>query len=331
MEQVHSRLQDLGPQDRGAPSFIPIPLESLRLDTVTDFKIYVLTKKENKPVLYRAENLPFTQDAKKRLQENQVVHVYIDGSDQDKYKEYVEQNLDQIVRDDSIETKEKAEIVYSSATFVMQKLFDNPRAGKNIRRCEKLAVNTVEFVLRDDKAFENFLAVTSYDYYTYTHCVNVCIFSVALAQKADLGETSDLLVLGTGALLHDVGKSLIDKSIVNKKGPLNGEEWAKMKEHPVQGVKILRQTGGLPEECYAVVGQHHERCDGSGYPRGLRGDEIHPYGRVSAIADVFDAMTTKRIYRDAVGTFTALHTMKTEMRDGLDQDMFQEFVQLLGR
>ncbi len=331
MKQVHSRLKDLGPQGRPPGIFLPISLESLRLDTVTDFKIYVLTKKEKEPVLYRAENLQFTQSAKKRLQEHDVTHVYIESDEQDKYKEYVEQNLDKIVRDNNIETREKAEIVYSSATFLMQKLFENPRAGNNIRRCEKLALNAVEFVLRDDRALETFLAVTSYDYYTYTHSVNVCIFSVALAQSTGLGEMSELRVLGTGALLHDIGKSLIDKRIINKNGPLNSEEWAKMKEHPVQGVKLLRQTGGVPEECFTVVSQHHERCDGSGYPRGLRGDKIHPYGRVSAIADVFDAMTTKRVYRNAVGTFTALQTMKTEMHDGLDQDMFREFVQLLGR
>lgn len=331
MKQVHSRLQDLGPQGGAPGTFLPIPLESLRLDTVTDFKIYVLTKKEKEPVLYRAENLQFTQSAKKRLQEHEVTHVFIEGNDQDKYKEYVEQNLDKIVRDDSIETREKAEIVYSSATFLMQKLFDNPRAGKNIRRCEKLALNTVEFVLRDDKAFENFLAVTSYDYYTYTHSVNVCIFSVALAQDAGLCETSELRVLGTGALLHDIGKSLIDKKIINKNGPLSSEEWKMIKKHPAHGVRILRETGGVPEECYAVVSQHHERCDGSGYPAGLRGDEIHPYGRVSAIADVFDAMTTRRVYRDAVGTFTALQTMKSEMHDKLDQDMFLAFIRLLGR
>ena len=331
MEKIDSRPHDPAPEGAVSRSFLPIPLESLCLDTVMQFKIYVLTKKEKEPVLYRGQNLQLTEEVRKRLQEHEVEHVYIDRSDEAKYREYVEENLDRIVLDDTIGTREKAEIVYSSATFLLQELFDNPRAGKNIRRCEKVALSTVEFVMRDDRAFRSLLAVTSYDYYTYTHCVNVSVFSIALAQKASIGKRSDLVTLGTGALLHDIGKSLIDKSILNKQGPLTSEEWAMMKKHPAYGVALLRETGGVPEECYAVVHEHHERCDGSGYPSGLREAEIHPYGKVSAIADVFDAMTTRRVYRDAVGTFAALQTMRNEMREGLDQDMVREFVQLMGQ
>jgi putative nucleotidyltransferase with HDIG domain len=331
MEKVSSQLKDVRPEEVVAGTFVPISLESICTDTVTNFKIYVLTESGKEPVLYRAENLQFTERVKKRLLEHDVERVYIQGTDQDKYQEYVEQNLDRIVRDDRIQTRAKAQIVYSSATFLMEKLFKKPRLGKNIRRCEQLVRNTVGFVLRDEKAFRSLLAVTSYDYYTYTHSINVHVFSVALAQKLGLGSMSDLVVLGTGALLHDIGKSIIDRSIIAKRGLLNDKEWTIIKKHPVYGTQILRETGGIPEECYAIVSQHHERCDGSGYPEGLTADKIHNYAKVSAIADVFDAMTTQRVYRDAAGSFTALQMMKNEMCTGLDQDIFREFVQLMGQ
>ena len=332
MDKVSSRLQDTAPDDPVAGNFIPISLESLCLDTLTNFEIYVLPTSEREPILYRAKNLQFTEAVRTRLLEHDIERVYIRTSDRERYQEYIERNLDRIVSDDSIETKAKAEIVYSSATFLMEKLFKTPRAGENIRRSEQLVLNTVGFVLRDESAFRNLLAVTSYDYQTYTHSVNVYVYCVALAQKAGVAETADqLVVLGTGALLHDIGKSLIDRSIITKNGPLNEEEWAIIKKHPVYGVEILRETGGIPKEGYAVVNEHHERCDGSGYPAGLRAKRIHPYAKVAAVADVFDAMTTRRVYREAVGTFTALNVMKDEMGAGLDQHIFREFVLLMGQ
>jgi putative nucleotidyltransferase with HDIG domain len=331
MEHSDSQPQRAGLKDQVAASFVPIPLESLCLDTSTNFKIYVLAEREKEPVLYRAENLPFTEGVRKRLLEHDIERVYIESDDRGKYREYIEDNLDSIVRNDRIQTSEKAEIVYSSATFLMEKLFDKPRVGKSIRRCEKLVRNTVEFVMRDDKAFKNLLTVTSYDYHTYTHSVNVFVFCVALAQRMGMKKKSDLFVLGTGALLHDVGKSLIEKSIIAKRGLLNDREWAIIKKHPIYGVEILRETGGIPEESYAVVVQHHERCDGSGYPEGLSEDRIHYYAKLSAVADVFDAMTTRRVYKEAAGTFAALQTMKSEMSGGLDQKIFEEFVRLMGR
>ncbi len=330
METVNSNPQTVAAEDKIAVTFFPIPLEGLRLDTVTSFKIFVRTADEQEPVLYRAENLPFTEDARARLLGHDIEHVYVDRRDRDKYQQYIEDNLDKIVADDKMKPEKKAEIVYSSASYLMERLFENPTLGENIRRGEKLVVNTVDFVLRDDRAFRSLLAVTSYDYYTYTHSVNVCVFSVALAQKLKLADASELKVLGTGALLHDIGKSIIDKSIIGKKGPLDDEEWKIIKKHPVYGVELLRKTGSVPDESYVIVDQHHERCDQSGYPEGRTKSAIHPYAKVSAIADVFDAMTTKRTYKGAVGTFAALDIMRNEMRAGLDPNMFREFVVLMG-
>ena len=331
MEKASFDIPDIAPQDQVAGKFVQIPLESLFLDTVTNFKIYVPTKDERQPVLYRAENLRFTEKVRKRLLEHHVEHVYVESSDQDKYRKYIEDNLDKIVADDRVEPQKKAEIVYTSVAYLIEQLLDNPWIRDGIRRSQQLVRNTVDFVLHDEAAFRNFLRVRSYDYYLYTHSVNVCVFSIALAQRMELGEPSDLIVLGTGALLHDVGMSRVDKSITLKRGPLNQEEWAIVKEHPAYGVEILQEVGGVPEESYVVVSQHHERCDKSGYPQGLPAEKIHPYAKVSAIADVFDAMTSQRVYRDAVGTFTAFLSMKNEMRSGLDQDIFREFVQLMAQ
>lgn len=316
-----------GESDMG---FIPIPLESLRLDTVVGFDIYIRTRSGEEPMLYRGGDLPFTEEARERLLKNYHARIYIEGGDQDKYERYIEDNLDKIIADESIEPEQKSEIVYSSATNLMEKLFENPWMGDGIRRGEQMVTNTVGFILRDDRAFRSLLSVTSYDYYTYTHSVNVCVYSVALAEKVGIVDESALHVLGTGALLHDIGKSIIDKNIIGKKGPLNDEEWKIIKKHPEYGVDVLHKTATAPDESNAVVKGHHERLDGSGYPDGRRMDAIHPYAKLVAIADVFDAMTTKRSYRGALGSFEALNIMRSEMAQGIDQNMFREFVLLMG-
>jgi putative nucleotidyltransferase with HDIG domain len=331
LDKVDTQFRDAPPEHAAGEKFIPISLESLCLDTLTNFKIYVLTETDKEPVLYRAEDLPFSEAVKKRLLEHEVKEVYVESSDQDNYREYIEANLDKILADDSIQLEKKTEIVYSSATHLIKRLLESPWLHDGVRRTGKLVENTVDFVLRDPAAFNSFLAVRSHDYYTYTHCVNVFVFSVALAERMGVEEASDLHVLGTGALLHDIGKSQIDKSILNKKGPLSKDEWTIIRKHPEYGVEVLNKAGGVPDECAAVVAQHHERCDGSGYPQGLTRDKIHMYGRVAAIVDVFDAMTTRRAYRDAIESFTAFLTMKDQMRAGLDEAIFREFVRLMAR
>ena len=136
VETIDFRSQGMTTTDEIAVGFITIPLDSIRLDTVTNFDIYIRTATEEQPVLYRAGNLPFTEKVKARLLGHDIERVYIERGDQDKYQEYIEDNLDKIVADRTVKLEKKAEIVYSSATHLMERLFENPWLGANIRRSE---------------------------------------------------------------------------------------------------------------------------------------------------------------------------------------------------
>jgi HD-GYP domain-containing protein (c-di-GMP phosphodiesterase class II) len=131
-------------------------------------------------------------------------------------------------------------------------------------------------------------------------------------------------------MLHDVGKGAIDGKILNKPGKLDEREWDIIKEHPLTGADMLKESGEVGKDELIVVLGHHEKLDGSGYPHGLTGDNIHPYARIAALADIFDALTTKRAYKGAVRSFPALKIMRDEMASGLDPNLFHEFVQLMG-
>ncbi|RKY86985.1 hypothetical protein DRQ09_05200 [candidate division KSB1 bacterium] len=307
--------------------FIVIPLESLRLESILDFSLYV--KYKGKIVLYRSGHLPFTAKEKERLLENKVDKIYINSLDQNKYFLYLEKNLSEIVKDQNIPTEKKAEVVYNTSKKLMIDVLEDPRSGKNIERSKDLINNTLEFILTDKTSFKHILEITSFDYYTYTHSVNVSMFAIALGERIGKYDRKTLYELGLGALLHDVGKSKIDDAIINKKGPLTSEEFNEIKKHPIYGEEILKETDLIPRRSYLAVRQHHEKINGTGYPDGLKNGEIDEFGRITCIADVFDALTTKRSYKDALPSFPALKIMK-EMDNAFDEYLFNEFVLLLG-
>jgi putative nucleotidyltransferase with HDIG domain len=160
--------------------------------------------------------------------------------------------------------------------------------------------------------------VLSYDYYTYSHSVNVCLYAIAIGKKLSLSD-SELSELAHGAILHDIGKSKISDKILNKEGPLDEAEFETMKTHTTVGEAILEKLGEKSKIKLDSVLSHHEKMDGSGYPQGLKGEEIPYYAQIIAVADVFDALTTKRSYKEALGSFAALRIMRDKMGEHLAQ------------
>ena len=122
--------------------------------------------------------------------------------------------------------------------------------------------------------------------------------------------------------------SKIDPAIINKPGKLTDQEMTIIRSHPYQGYKILKETNQLTEECMFIVMQHHEREDGTGYPRGLKGADIHTYGRICCIADVYDALTAVRSYKQQLTTFDALKLMKEQLMNHFHKELFEKFVLL---
>jgi len=166
------------------------------------------------------------------------------------------------------------------------------------------------------------------DYYTFTHSINVCVFTVALAHKAGV-DRADIGDLATGALLHDLGKSQVPRDLITRVGPLTPEEMATMRSHVEWGEQIVAAHGNVGALGMFSVSQHHEKLDGGGYPRQLGARDIHLFGRITAVADCFDAMTTNRSYQRALTAYDALLRMRGEMRDQYDQDLLEQFIRVL--
>jgi HD-GYP domain-containing protein (c-di-GMP phosphodiesterase class II) len=233
------------------------------------------------------------------------------------------------IRDRALPPQEKSRIVRDSAMKMMDSLLQQPTA-KNIRTAKEAITEIVELILTDDDATSYLTKITHHDFYTYSHSVNVGLLAVSMAKTLfHDSDAHNMHELGAGFFLHDLGKVKVDLAIINKPGRLTDEEMNVMRTHPLTGSEPLRDAQQLSEESKAIVLQHHERYDGTGYPKRLRGEEIHVYGKICALADVFDALTSARPYRKEMNPFDALILMKKEMINHFQKDLYEKFVVML--
>ncbi|MBT3877657.1 MAG: HD domain-containing protein [Candidatus Scalindua sp.] len=313
-----------------SPDYFPIDSSSLRADTKIGCDLYLLVKGSagSRYILYCRGDAVFENSKSEMLLEKNISRLFIKKDDQQKYYEYLETNFQNIISDTRLSSDEKTKIVHSAATNLVKDLFNDPRSG-SIERTKTFAYNMVDFVLKDSHAAHSLLKIAVHEYYTYTHSVNVASVGTLFAKSIGL-EEDDLKGFCSGILLHDIGKTRISTDILNKKGKLTKEEIEIMKKHPELGAEILNETGIEFKEELIITLQHHENDDGSGYPNGLNTGEIHLSGKIARIIDVYDALTTKRSYADAVRPFAAIVEMNKKMLHCFDKELFKEFIQFLG-
>ncbi|RRJ54826.1 HD-GYP domain-containing protein [Paenibacillus oralis] len=172
-------------------------------------------------------------------------------------------------------------------------------------------------------------AVYARDPYTALHSRNVMRYARALSKKLQLPE-SDIYYLEIGALLHDIGKIGVPEHVLMKSGKLTDTELDAIRLHPEYGYQIIKEIEELKcKGVHDIVLHHHERMDGKGYPKGLKGKEIPLQARIVSICDAFDAMTTSRSYRQALGVETAIEQLKKNSGDQFDSDIVEAFIKCL--
>ncbi|MBI5558406.1 MAG: HD domain-containing protein [Deltaproteobacteria bacterium] len=295
------------------------------------FDLFVLPsgrKQLKEPVLLVRRNTMLT-NLKETVAASGFENFYIKKSDLQNLYHHIENCIGMVIDDPLIPLREKSQIIYSCAANVMKEVFADPRSGESLSRVQKVTRNIIRFALADRSTIPSLLQLSSHDYYTFTHCLNVAVFSIGLwntINPTDKPETLQDFALG--CILHDIGKSRIDDAILNKPGRLTAEEFATIKKHPIFGYELMADS--VSETTLDIILHHHEKHDGKGYPEGLRGDRISDTAKIATIADVYDALTTNRSYAEARAPFNAFLTMKEEMVGHFEQEKFISFIQLLG-
>jgi HD-GYP domain-containing protein (c-di-GMP phosphodiesterase class II) len=409
--------------------YFPVATDNLRVDTILNFKIYILAN--NKFVLFRKGNHPFSEETLNRLQQNKVHTVHVSEEDIENFEKYYYENenkskvkaeifvppfdqpenrekyysihlnyfpieretlipgftvdfniygtndleLDHIlgpdrqggkpetisdeiqesqkpiviknaeiplyrkylmkVTQERLNTKDiSSEMYYTlfreNSKLVVKEILENPRSGDNIQKATNVVEMYIENILNQEKTFYNLMKIASHDYYTYNHSLNVCSMSVGLGILMDLKRKPDLIELGLGALLHDIGNSLLDPCIINKPGKLTDEEYRIVQGHVNEGINLLEGIRNqIPQNSFFAILQHHEKLSGLGYPYKLKDERIHLFGRITGIVNFYDALVTNRPYKKALEPFDALKLM-SEYQEDYDPRLMKDFVVMLG-
>ncbi|CAN5851625.1 HD domain-containing protein [soil metagenome] len=236
---------------------------------------------------------------------------------------------------DADRAKEAAKLTYFQSSHVAREVLTDTRLGRavNLRRVKRAVQAIVDQVLNNETAMLGMTALRDYDEYTFTHCVNVCIISVIIGQKLSLTKVQ-LYELGLGALFHDVGKQRIDQAVLQKTGGLSEEEWVQMQRHPSEGMLALFGMRGMSEMPYRAMllaYEHHMKTDLTGYPRNIRPRRPGLFSRIVAVADGFDAATSKRSYQQQPwGADEVLREMRDNPRRGYDRLLVKALINVTG-
>jgi len=233
------------------------------------------------------------------------------------------------------QAKERAKRTYADSVAATRDLMGSVRMGgsPNIKKIKRVVQSIVDQILTEETCLIGLTTIRDYDEYTFTHSVNVCIFSVALGKRLGLNKLQ-LYDLGLAALFHDIGKSRVPQSILNKTSGLTDEEWRLIAAHPWLGTLVLFQVRGsqeLPYRAMIVAHEHHMKRDLTGYPRPLRARQISVFSKIVAIADGFDAATSRRAYQTVPFTpAQVLLEMRDNPRRGMDPVIVKAFTNLTG-
>ena len=231
--------------------------------------------------------------------------------------------------------KEVAKRTYSQSVAVTKELVHSVRVGRspNIKKIKRVVQTIVDQILNEETSLMGLTTIRDYDEYTFTHSVNVCIFSVALGRRLGLTKLQ-LYDLGLAALFHDIGKSRVAVDVLNKATGLTDDEWRQIAAHPWLGTLTLFHMRGqqeLPYRAMVVAYEHHMKTDQTGYPRPIRKREMSIYSKVVAVADGFDAATSRRAYQtDPLSPAAVLQEMRDNPRRGMDPVVVKAFINLLG-
>lgn len=229
------------------------------------------------------------------------------------------------------EELKRAGKIKEDARNIISKVMQDIQKGKSVEisQVSNIVEQMIDSVFRNQDALINMLRIRNKDEYTFMHSVNVSVIMINFCKALDMPKDV-IREFGIGAMLHDVGKARIPTRIIAKQGKLDEKEYRLIKKHVQYSKIILENTSNIPASALEIAEQHHERMDGSGYPKGISGDQISKAGRMAAIVDVYDAMTAQRSYSKGIEPHFAIKTLFELSKSKFDEELAHQFIRTMG-
>ncbi len=285
-----------------------------------DFTIFIRLENSVTPALEKGKRLE-EKTLGKWIEED--ANLVIRKADKEAYHAYMLKNVK-----DSKDERKKLAFIRENSRIIVESLAENPRSEKLMHKTKESVTSITDMIINQPTTFYSLIKINNYDYYTFTHSVNVATLSLALAIAAGITKDEGLEELGLGAILHDIGKSQVDSNLINKPGKLTPSEYKTITHHVALGYDMLKGNKAISEIAMTPLLQHHEKLSGKGYPYGLSADKIHTFGRIASIIDIYDALTTQRSYKNAFSPFDALLLLSKNEND-YDRELFTLFVHII--
>lgn len=271
-----------------------------------------------------------------RMKENGVKYAYINPRKKSETKEEGEsaqEDFESVVETpeaEPLKNLKQASGIYSESLKIVSNVLTDVRSGKmfNSDAIKYVSENITEMTLKDSRVMTSVTRLKQYDNYTFHHSMNVSIYAASLAAHLGMGKTGVEIAANSG-LLHDIGKMFVPEEILNKPGALTEEEFAQVKSHVELGYDYLKKQG-VGCDKLSMVAEHHERNDGTGYPYGLRDKDISIFGKIGAIVDIYDAMTSDRVYHKGIPATSALKMMFQWADRHINKSVFEFFIKSIG-
>jgi HD-GYP domain-containing protein (c-di-GMP phosphodiesterase class II) len=303
-----------------ASALLPIVIETLRHSDGFDFDLYLVPKDSRKPVLYRKRSFPLLESDLDMLSANGIHTLYIPANSLEAYQDYLRNGL---LGDKAASPRARLCALHVVNRAVFLNALSGGATEQVVQVANTLGNELADLVEAHEDMAQDLFAMLNHDYCTFTHVINVSVYSLMLGKHLQISSSADLSAIATGALLHDIGKRKIARAILNKQGRLTNDETNVMRLHPQTGFMELAHRQDFQWSQLMMVYQHHERIDGQGYPVQVSGEEIDPWARICAIGDVFDAMTSCRAYHHSRSTEEVLQFLDHNSDKIFDRDMVQ--------
>jgi len=301
----------------------PLSLACISPAYFPDIALYV--RNSGNYILYKNHDRKFTEVDQHRLARTSTEFLYVRSGDMEVVTEYLEQNLDTLLAREDIDSGAKGTILYQTAANYVTDVFDEPDKAADIIRCRSLIRHLMKYVSGHEDALKALQAITSQNYYIFTHSVQMAALMMLVHDRLFEIPHDEMIDVGIGSLLHDVGLVFLSSDLLNKPDALAAIEYHKVKQHAQKGYEHLKSAGTLGEVSLTIVRHHHEKYDGSGYPSGLKGDDIPRSAQLAALCDTYCAMTTERPKHNALPKSEALRIMGEEVGSTFSPELFKRF------
>lgn len=306
--------------------FFRVPASLYRPGDIIEEDLYFLY--QGQYVLYRLKNLVWKEDDNQRLREVDIQDLFMKFLSKRDHQKFLEVHLAKVLDAPQVPVSQKAKLLYQTSQSLVEEIFEAPGSSENIKRSMKSIKNTIDFLGKGKENFFELMSLATSNFSEYSHALHTAAYSIAMAHQMGIKSFNQISAIGTAALLHDIGKSRVARSILDKPGPLTADERALVEQHPQFSYEIVKESRSIPEVAELIILQHHERPNGKGYPHGMS-QEIHAFSKLVALGDVFDSLTSDRVYQKAMKPLDAIEFLRGDLKEEYDQNLLIDFIRML--